>query len=308
MNLVTEQLVSNTHAWFVADEVTMPPRRPQKNHSEDNTADPKPPRKVPKFIHQKLSCIFCIIIFSVICVGILLYCILNFAASNDHTEVEPKNKTDGNASSYSYGDRSLHNAVWTGNIELVKMLLEKKADVNARKTDGATPLFLAAIRGHTEIVKLLLDYKADVNRGLPDGDTPLHTAAWNGHPEVVKILLENKADVNARKRPDGDTPLHAAAWNGHLEVVKILLEKKADVNARKCPDGATALYLATGRNHTEIVKVIVDNQADVNASLDDGDKPLHTRGCEKTAGESSSSLPIRSLAVILFVLFLAVVV
>ena len=46
----------------------------------------------------------------------------------------------------------------------MKILLEKKADVNARKhTDGATPLFTAAIGGHTEIVKLLLDNKADVN-------------------------------------------------------------------------------------------------------------------------------------------------
>ena len=132
--------------------------------------------------------------------------------SDDHTDVMPKNKPDMNADSYSDSDTPLHDAACNGHTEVVKILPEKKADVNARKRtdDAGTPLHTAAWNGHLEVVKMLLEKKADVNaRKQSDGATPLFTA-----------------DVNASLDDGGDTPLHTAAWNGHLEVVKILLEKK----------------------------------------------------------------------------------
>jgi len=70
--------------------------------------------------------------------------------------------------------------------------------VNASCTDdGVTPLHTAAHEGHTEVVKLLLEKNADVNVGCAydSGLTPLHLAAFNGYTEVVKLLLDNNADV-----------------------------------------------------------------------------------------------------------------
>ncbi len=55
----------------------------------------------------------------------------------------------------------LHGASKSGNLELVKFLIEEGADVNAPDEVGMTPLHLAAKHGHSEVVKLLIQKKAD---------------------------------------------------------------------------------------------------------------------------------------------------
>jgi len=72
---------------------------------------------------------------------------------------------------------------------------------------GITPLEWAARKGHTEVIKALLENKAEVNVSRPTGTTPLYMAAQNGHTEVVKLLLDHKADVNAS---DTHRRLHAS--------------------------------------------------------------------------------------------------
>ena len=85
-------------------------------------------------------------------------------------------------------------------------------------------LYIAAENGHTDIVKLLLDSKAGVNARITGtGETPLYAAAQNGHTDTVKLLLDHKADVNACCNDDGATPLWAAVKFGHTEVEKVLL-------------------------------------------------------------------------------------
>ena len=108
---------------------------------------------------------------------------------------------------------------------------------------GIAPIHLASLGGHTEVMKLLLDHKADVNASRhTDGSTPLHTAAQYGHTEVVKMLLDHKAYMDAKCTDDGSTPLYIAAWTGHTEVVKLLLDHKADVNT-SCTDAVSYTHL-----------------------------------------------------------------
>jgi len=173
------------------------------------------------------------------------------------------------------GITALEWAARKGHAEVVKVLLDNKADVNVSRTDGVTPLWIAAQEGHLEVVKLLLHNKADVNANRhTDGVTPLLMPAQEGHTDVVKLLLDNKADVNASQH-NGVTPLYTAACAGHTDVVKLLLDNKADVNASKrC--GATPLYIAACKGHIEVVKLLLANKANVNARHGGrfGDKPI----------------------------------
>ena len=88
----------------------------------------------------------------------------------------------------------------------MNLLLDRKPDVNAEIVLMTVPrLCVAAQNGHTVVVKLLLYYRADVNASRHTGATPLHISSWKGHTEVVKLLLDHKADVNASGTYDGST-------------------------------------------------------------------------------------------------------
>jgi hypothetical protein len=77
------------------------------------------------------------------------------------------------------------------NVEAVKALIAKGADVNAKTEYGATPIFFACDRGHAEIVKILLEHGADVNiRDKFYGTTPVIWAVQRDHAEVVKLIVE----------------------------------------------------------------------------------------------------------------------
>lgn len=84
-------------------------------------------------------------------------------------------------------------------------------------------LMLASESGHQEIVKILIDAGADVNATTEDGQTALMLASQNGHQEIVNILIDAGADVNATAE-DGQTALTLASQNGHQEIVNILID------------------------------------------------------------------------------------
>ncbi|WKT53744.1 Ankyrin repeat [Fusarium oxysporum f. sp. vasinfectum] len=153
------------------------------------------------------------------------------------------------------GEDDLGKYVGSGDIEVVKMLLEKGVDARAADTDGWTPLHRASENGHWEIAKMLLEKGADARAANVDGLTPLHLASQNGHLEIAQLLLEKGVDAGAADT-DGWTPLHLALQNGHLEIAKMLLEKGADPTA---PDqsGSTPLQQASQNGHLELFQMLL---------------------------------------------------
>ncbi|KAH7113154.1 hypothetical protein B0J13DRAFT_515595 [Dactylonectria estremocensis] len=150
-----------------------------------------------------------------------------------------------------------------------------------KTTEYFTDLMVASYCGHEAVVKLLLEKGADVQaKDRYYGGTPLWWAAQNGHEAaVVKLLLENGADVEAKDR-FGQTSLSWAAAKGRKAVVKLLLEKGADVQA-KDKEGRTPLWRAAGKGHEAVVKLLLEKGADVEAKDKEGRTPLTRpwRGC-----------------------------
>ncbi len=98
------------------------------------------------------------------------------------------------------GMTALHWAVHHNEIELAKLLVEKKARVDLKNRYGVTALWLACQNGNAESVKLLLSAGADPNTALPNGETVLMTAARTGRVAPVKALIAAGAEVNAKEK------------------------------------------------------------------------------------------------------------
>ena len=75
-----------------------------------------------------------------------------------------------------------------GHVDAVETLIERGVDVNSENRRGITPLMIAASQGRNQIVRLLLQHKADTARRDYTGRTALMWAEWNRKPQIVKLL------------------------------------------------------------------------------------------------------------------------
>jgi len=162
------------------------------------------------------------------------------------------------------GSTPLHVAVFVCNIEIVKVLLAAKADVNAKDNKGQTPVFLTTLP--MESLKPIYDFvggltqkKFDLVRiakdrvevgkilgagGNAPGPAALSDAVFKEDLVAVKQLIAAGADVNAPKPDDGSTPLHWAVFVCNIKIVEALVAAKANVNAKN-KKGETPLVAAT---------------------------------------------------------------
>ena len=222
----------------------------------------------------------------------------------------------------------LHDAAFNGELDKMKALLAAgTAGINDPDQDGRTPLHHAASKGHLEIVKLLLEHKADVNVRTKEGYTPAFLAKGLGRQQVLDYLLQNGGTVQIAKtgttsptitRPGkgtspglalskdppifdlirknqapqiqallqtnpeqvkstnrlGETALHAASWRGNSNILEQLLTAGADVNVRLSRSQRTPLFAAIESSEFPIVALLIAHKADVNVIDAEGNMPL----------------------------------
>ncbi len=113
----------------------------------------------------------------------------------------------------------LHAAAYSGNLELVKLLIGRGATVDAvAKTKYKnTPLQTAMLMGQSAVARALIEAGADVNHKQWEGFTVLHDAARQGDLDLVRFLIKRGADVKARTIR-GETPVLSAQSHGHPEI------------------------------------------------------------------------------------------
>ncbi|XP_034949607.1 putative ankyrin repeat protein RF_0381 [Chelonus insularis] len=148
---------------------------------------------------------------------------------------------DFKISSHSQKEKNeqiLHNAVRSGEIKIVRLLLENGANVNLRNENGITPIINAAWKNNLGMIKLLLKYGADVTNADSSGRTVLHFTIMGcidhiytsltfcmdrTKAKIVKLLISKGADVNVQKYDTNSSPLHFAAWLGIPDTIQVLL-------------------------------------------------------------------------------------
>ena len=165
-------------------------------------------------------------------------------------------------------ETALMTAAWTGNLEVVALLLARGALVNATEAERSqTALMWAAAERHPHIARLLLEHGADVHArtlaprrpvrmmylfgGGPAslGFTPLLFAARVGDTESMRVLLDAGADIDD-VAGDGLSALALATVRGQTAAAMLLLERGADANLADA--GYAALHWAAGRWETDL--------------------------------------------------------
>lgn len=176
------------------------------------------------------------------------------------------NGADVNALDEPEGTTLLHNAVEGDHIDIVKLLIERGADVEVENGFGETPLFETAVHDRPEVAEFLIQNGADYKRTFEFGDRSLlHVAASHNSIMTGIVLINHGLDLNALNDED-DTLLHVAAHWNHRPIADLLILHGAKVD----------LWIAAGLCDREMAQSLLDQGADINDTEIFEKTPLHS--------------------------------
>eukprot|EP00012_Vannella_robusta_P006723 CAMPEP_0206201394 /NCGR_PEP_ID=MMETSP0166-20121206/11513_1 /ASSEMBLY_ACC=CAM_ASM_000260 /TAXON_ID=95228 /ORGANISM="Vannella robusta, Strain DIVA3 518/3/11/1/6" /LENGTH=805 /DNA_ID=CAMNT_0053620043 /DNA_START=36 /DNA_END=2449 /DNA_ORIENTATION=- len=192
----------------------------------------------------------------------------------------------------NYHQTPLHLACGVAaNLEITKLLIKKKADVNVQERNGWTPLHCAANEGKLKICEMLLNTDGiDVGILNKDGTSVLHylvrsnpdTADQAQYEEVLRLYIDKRGDIDSQSK-HGESALHQSCLRGNITAVKFLLKNKAQINILN-KIGETPLHYAVRASQKEIIQLLLEYGADTSLKSEDG-----------TAFDMASSLEIANL-------------
>ena len=148
----------------------------------------------------------------------------------------------------------LHRAAWN-NPAIVKYLIEKGANMNARNSEGQTPLHIAVLGRDLDCAKILIEAGADINARDTLGRTPLHLAIGHKKQDISNWLLTQAVDVTLTDHL-GKTVLHEAAIAGMEQLIVPLLSKNAPTTS--CDRaGNSPLFYANYYSNTKTAQALL---------------------------------------------------
>jgi uncharacterized protein len=197
-------------------------------------------------------------------------------------------KADVNAKSSDGSTALLWSAHWN-DVATADLLIRAHADPNLANEFGMTPLSRACTNGSAPLVQLLLDAGANPNTAIATGEVPLMTCAGSGSAEAVRMLIARGADVNAKEPSQSQDALMWAAAERHPNVVRLLIEAGANLQAHT-KKGFTALHFAARENDLEAVRQLIAAGGDINvrSQPDPSDDSGRGRGESLGTGRTAS--------------------
>ena len=186
------------------------------------------------------------------------------------------------------GRTPLFYAAVESRVEIVRFLIERGAKLESITNDkhvepGSTALMACAEKNSEECFDALLQERADILARRDDGADATYIAARYGHLDIIQRITEDKKLSLIVNRPTfrGRTALLTAASHGHLKVCKLLFSKGADLNHQD-ESKSTALMYAATEGYFDLVKWLVKNGANVHLKDNFNDTALM---CAQTKGD-----------------------
>ncbi|QEN06050.1 hypothetical protein EW093_15585 [Thiospirochaeta perfilievii] len=170
------------------------------------------------------------------------------------------------------GETPLHQAITTDNVIVANLLIERGASIEAKDNQLNTPLHSCVYWNAYESAHLLVEKKADINAKNIKNRTPLHEAVLTEDTDIVTFFIKNKSNLNARDN-NGQTPLFYAVKNNFPDILNLLLDAGADISLRD-RQGNTILHAAVFGKNKDTVKILISKKSDIYAENKYGDTPV----------------------------------
>ncbi|KAJ5480659.1 hypothetical protein N7539_006553 [Penicillium diatomitis] len=173
------------------------------------------------------------------------------------------------------GITPLHCAVHRGHEQMLDLLIEHNADLDARSRDGDTALHIAASQGHRKLIKSLLNRKVNSRIANSQGATALHLAIGKCFDEaIVPLMVRSRFDLDFQNTSTGNTALHLAVEMRRPRILSFLIEKGANMNMLN-REGVTPLQLACQIDNCEAISLLLERHAHLETRSSSGDTALH---------------------------------